>query len=56
MSFAAIIRRWRAVGAIFPHEREAELKDAFLGPTAGYFVEVGANDPKQWSQTFDLEQ
>jgi len=43
--------------AIFPYEEENRLKEAFFerAPT-GYFVEVGANDPQQWSQTFHLEK
>jgi FkbM family methyltransferase len=42
--------------AIFPHEDEEPLKrDFFRGTTKGYFVEVGANDPKITSQTFELE-
>jgi FkbM family methyltransferase len=42
--------------AIFPPEVEIELKEKFLGGQTGYFVEVGANDPKTWSQTWHLEQ
>ena len=29
---------------------------AFLGPAKGYFVDVGANDPEDGSQTFHLER
>jgi len=43
--------------SIFPAEMESELKLAFLGESSpGYFVEVGANQPRELSQTFDLEQ
>jgi FkbM family methyltransferase len=43
--------------AIFPYEAETELKEAFFeGARAGYFVEVGANDPQKYSQTWHLEQ
>jgi FkbM family methyltransferase len=44
-------------GAIFPYEVETELKEAFFaGLNAGYFVEVGANDPQVYSETWHLEQ
>jgi FkbM family methyltransferase len=43
--------------AIFPQEAENELKAMYLGEIArGYFVEVGANQPEDLSQTFSLEQ
>lgn len=43
--------------AIFPPDVESELKEKFLGAERpGFFVEVGANDPKAWSQTWHLEQ
>jgi FkbM family methyltransferase len=43
--------------SIFSHEMESELKLAFFsGSNPGYFVEVGANQPRELSQTFDLEQ
>jgi FkbM family methyltransferase len=43
--------------AIFPYEAESELKEAFFqGASTGYFVEVGANDPQLYSQTWHLEQ
>lgn len=43
--------------AMFGPERENELKQVFFGRTrSGYFVEVGANDPVNLSQTWDLEQ
>ncbi len=32
------------------------LVAAFFGPRKGYFVEVGANEPRERSQTFHLEQ
>ena len=48
---------WHAMNAIFPYEQENRLKEEFFGHArSGFFVEVGANDPKQWSQTFHLEQ
>src|SRR5437879_1593176 len=43
--------------AIYPYAAEKRLKEEFFGHSAsGYFVEVGANDPEQWSQSFHLEQ
>jgi FkbM family methyltransferase len=43
--------------AIFPHHVENELKEAFFDrSTRGFFVDVGANDPKLASQTWHLEQ
>ncbi|HEV3371294.1 MAG TPA: FkbM family methyltransferase [Xanthobacteraceae bacterium] len=43
--------------SIFPQEMESRLKLAFFaGANPGYFVEVGANQPRELSQTFDLEQ
>jgi FkbM family methyltransferase len=45
------------VRTIFGHDVENELKHAFFRDTErGYFVEVGANQPENLSQTFDLEQ
>jgi FkbM family methyltransferase len=44
------------MGAIFPAVKEIALKEQFLGAAAGYFVEVGANDPVEGSQTWHLEQ
>jgi len=45
------------VRTVFPQEVEKELKRAFFGGNdRGYFVEVGANQPVELSQTFDLEQ
>lgn len=42
---------------IFEHDVESDLKREFFGDTErGYFVEVGANQPEIFSQTFDLEQ
>src|SRR5262245_40562159 len=41
---------------VFPDEAEDELKAAFFGTRVGFFVEVGANDPREGSQTFALEQ
>jgi FkbM family methyltransferase len=43
--------------AIFPDHMEDELKAAFLAATPrGFFVDVGANAPRQGSQTWTLEQ
>ncbi len=43
--------------AIFPDHMEEELKAAFLAATPkGFFVDVGANDPRAASQTWKLEQ
>jgi FkbM family methyltransferase len=43
--------------AIYPYEAETGLKEAFFeGARAGYFVEVGANDPQIISETLHLEQ
>ena len=42
--------------AILPPDDEARLVRQYFGGATGYFVEVGANDPKQWSQTFHLEE
>jgi FkbM family methyltransferase len=42
---------------IFPTAAETELKRAFFGASGpGYFVEVGANQPRELSQTWDLER
>lgn len=37
-------------------EREKVLVREFFGDTKGFFVEVGANDPRQGSQSWHLEQ
>src|SRR5207237_1723728 len=43
--------------AIFPDHIEEELKAAFLAATPkGFFVDVGANAPRDGSQTWKLEQ
>ena len=43
--------------AILPPEPESGLKEAFFDhASTGYFVDVGANDPHTWSQSFHLEQ
>jgi FkbM family methyltransferase len=43
--------------AVFPPDAEEGLKEAFFGGArAGFFVEVGANDPQHMSQTWHLEQ
>jgi FkbM family methyltransferase len=40
----------------FSHELETDLVGEFLGPAPGFFVDVGANDPKHGSQSWHLEQ
>ena len=43
--------------AIFSHHVENQLKEEFFGhATHGFFVDVGANDPVEGSQTWHLEQ
>jgi FkbM family methyltransferase len=43
--------------AVFPDYAENKLKEEFFkGMREGYFVDVGANDPKDISQTWHLEQ
>ena len=43
--------------AIFGHQVENQLKEEFFGrATRGFFVDVGANDPFDGSQTWHLEQ
>ncbi len=42
--------------AIYPPEEENGLKERFLGAAPGFFVEVGANDPVDGSQTWHLEK
>jgi FkbM family methyltransferase len=50
-------QRKLAMRTVFPQDAEPELKRAFFAGTGrGYFVEVGANQPREASQTFDLEQ
>jgi FkbM family methyltransferase len=39
-----------------PPDHEMRLIAAFFGDRKGYFVEVGANEPRARSQTFHLEQ
>lgn len=39
-----------------PLDREMQLVAAFFGDCKGYFVEVGANEPRIRSQTWHLEQ
>jgi FkbM family methyltransferase len=41
---------------VFPEDAEEPLKAAFFGAQPGFFVDVGANDPRQGSQSFALEQ
>lgn len=38
------------------HDHEMRRLSAFFGEGKGYFVEVGANDPREGSQTLQLEQ
>jgi len=38
------------------HAAEVDLVLRFLGAEPGYFVEVGANDPELYSQTYEMEQ
>jgi FkbM family methyltransferase len=40
----------------FSSDQEMRLVAAFFGNIKGYFVEVGANDPQERSQTWHLEQ
>jgi FkbM family methyltransferase len=43
--------------AVFPDHAENKLKEEFFGGAReGFFVDVGANDPKNISQTWHLEQ
>jgi FkbM family methyltransferase len=42
--------------AVFPDHAETRLKEEYLGAQKGFFVDVGANDPKDMSQTWHLEQ
>jgi FkbM family methyltransferase len=43
--------------AIFSDSDERRLKEEFFaGDSAGFFVDVGANDPKDGSQSWSLEQ
>jgi FkbM family methyltransferase len=41
-----------------PRQPDSEMRliAAFFGKRKGYFVEVGANEPRERSQTFHLEQ
>ena len=46
-----------AIRSIFPSEAEGQLKaEYFSGNSRGYFVDVGANAPRDGSQTWELEQ
>jgi FkbM family methyltransferase len=42
--------------AIFPDTAEEKLKEEFFDAEPGYFVDVGANDPKAISQSWHLER
>jgi FkbM family methyltransferase len=44
------------VNVIASFDREASLVRDFFGDRPGFFVEVGANDPRQGSQSWHLEQ
>jgi hypothetical protein len=47
----------RAVAAVFKPELETALVRDFFGERPpGFFVDVGANDPKKDSQSWHLEQ
>jgi FkbM family methyltransferase len=42
---------------VFPYQVEDQLKAEFFDPSrAGYFVEIGANEPQRGSQTWQFEQ
>ncbi|MPZ37668.1 MAG: FkbM family methyltransferase [Rhizobiales bacterium] len=43
-------------GVMLPPDGETGLVREFFQSHRGYFVDVGANDPTHWSQTFHLEQ
>ena len=46
-----------SMNAILPHDAGDRLKLEFFSDLAsGYFVEVGANEPRDISQTWELEQ
>jgi FkbM family methyltransferase len=45
-----------ATRAVFPDHAETRLKEEYFGAQKGFFVDVGANDPKDISQTWHLEQ
>jgi FkbM family methyltransferase len=46
-----------SIKAIFPYQLEDELKFEFFGGShVGYFVDIGANDPRDGSQTWPFEQ
>jgi FkbM family methyltransferase len=38
------------------HQQETKMVADFFGPTSGFFVEVGANEPRLRSQSWHLEQ
>jgi FkbM family methyltransferase len=44
------------VNVIAGHDREARLVREFFGDRPGFFVDVGANDPHEESQTWHLER
>jgi FkbM family methyltransferase len=59
MIFAKLLdlRKLAGARAIFPHRLEDRLRQEFFGDQRnGYFVDVGANDPRQDSQTWQFEQ
>ncbi len=45
-----------AARAIFPDHAETRLKEDYFAGQTGFFVDVGANDPKDISQSWHLEQ
>jgi FkbM family methyltransferase len=45
-----------ALGVMLLPRDETRLVREFFQGKCGYFVDVGANDPTEWSQTFHLEQ
>jgi FkbM family methyltransferase len=52
-----LLKRQNIVGAIFPPEQETRLvREFFQTRGKGFFVEVGANDPKEGSQSWHLEE
>jgi hypothetical protein len=49
---AGVPAMFQRVGvAFYSHEREREIVGEFLGAQPGFFVDVGANDPKEGSQS-----
>ena len=44
------------MNVIDPHDRETSLVREYFGDRPGFFVDVGANDPRRGSQSWHLEQ